>query len=237
MTQIFAGPDSPIRKFRAFSLSHLLTVVAIVLVNAVLIAFRSRISGTTLDIVLRWSFAAVLILNEAGLGVWRARHGIWTFRDSLPFHLCGVSVILVAVMLPLKSYGIFELTYFWAVGGALQGLITPDVEGFGFPHWRYLTTFISHGLIVTANLYMIFVLGMRPTFLSLLKSIVVLNIYGVLALVFNGLTKSNYGFLCRKPEQATLYDILGAWPWYLLSLDGLAIVISFLVYAPFLIFR
>jgi len=237
MTDIFDGPASPLRKFRAFSASHLLAAGVVLILIALIVIFRLPIRSSAADPILRWSFAAVLILNEAGLGLWRARHGLWTLQDSLPLHLCGVSVILVAIMLPLRSYAIFELTYFWAVGGALQGLVTPDVEGYDFPHWRFLTTFISHGLIVVANLYMIVVLGMRPAFLSLLKSLVVLNIYGVLALGFNALTRSNYGFLCRKPEQPTLYDVLGPWPWYLASLELLAIAISFLVYLPFLIFR
>jgi len=208
-----------------------------VLLNVLIIAFRTQIKASPLDVALRWAFAAILIANELGLALWRVRHGIFSFRDSLPLHLCGVSVILAAVMLPLESYALFELTYFWALGGALQGLITPDVEGYDFPHWRFLTTFISHGLIVTSNLYMIFVLGMRPAFSSFLKSLVVVNIYGVAILCFNGLTKSNYGFLCRKPEQPTLFDILGPWPWYLFGLEGVAIVISFILYVPFLIWR
>jgi hypothetical integral membrane protein (TIGR02206 family) len=237
MVDIFDGSSSPLRRFRPFSLSHLVAAAAVLVVIALIVVFRLPIRGGVADPILRWTMAGILILNEAGLGIWRARHGLWSIQESLPLHLCGVSVILVAIMLPLKSFAIFELTYFWAVGGALQGLITPDVEGYDFPHWRFLTTFISHGLIVVANLYMIVVLGMRPTFVSLLKSIIVLNIYGVLALGFNALTRSNYGFLCRKPEQPTLYDVLGPWPWYLLSLEALAIAISFLVYVPFLIFR
>lgn len=237
MVDIFDGSTSRLRRFRPFSLSHLLAVTAVLVLIALIVVFRLPIRGGVADPILRWTMAGILILNEAGLGIWRARHGMWSIRESLPLHLCGVSVILVAIMLPVKSFPIFELTYFWAVGGALQGLITPDVEGYDFPHWRFLTTFISHGLIVVANLYMIVVLGMRPTFVSLLKSIIVLNIYGVLALGFNALTGSNYGFLCRKPEQPTVYDVLGPWPWYLLSLEALALAISFLVFVPFLIFR
>lgn len=237
MIDIFDGPSSPLRRFRPFSLSHLLSAAAVLVVVAVLAVFRVPIRAGVADPILRWTMAAILLANEAGLVLWRARHGMLRVQDSLPLHLCGVSVLLAVVMLPLKSFALFELTYFWAVGGALQGLITPDVDGYEFPHWRFLQTFISHGLIVVANIYMIVVLGMRPTFTSLLKSLVVLNIYGVLMLAFNSLTKSNYGFLCRKPDQPTLYDMLGPWPWYLASLEGLAILISFLAYVPFLFVR
>jgi len=237
MIGIFDGPSSPLRRFKPFSLSHLLSAAAILAIVAVLVVFRVPIRAGAADPILRWTMAAILLANEAGLVLWRARHGMLKVQDSLPLHLCGVSVLLAVVMLPLKSFALFELTYFWAVGGALQGLITPDVDGYDFPHWRFLQTFISHGLIVVANIYMIVVLGMRPTFISLLKSLVVLNIYGGLMLAFNGLTRSNYGFLCRKPDQPTLYDILGPWPWYLASLEGLAILISFLAYVPFLFIR
>jgi hypothetical integral membrane protein (TIGR02206 family) len=237
MIGIFDGPSSPLRRFKPFSLSHLLAAAAVLAIVAVLVVLRVPIRAGVADPILRWTMAAILLANGAGLALWRARHGMLRVQDSLPLHLCGVSVLLAVVMLPLKSFALFELTYFWAVGGALQGLITPDVDGYDFPHWRFLQTFISHGLIVVANIYMIVVLGMRPTFISLLKSLVVLNIYGILMLAFNGLTRSNYGFLCRKPDQPTLYDILGPWPWYLASLEGLAILISFLAYVPFLFIR
>ena len=232
-----AALASPLRRFKPFSRSHLLAACSVGAVIALIVVLRLPIRNGPADPAIRWTMAALLILNEVGLSLWSARHGLWRVQESLPLHLCGVSVILAAVMLPLKSYALFELTYFWALGGALQGLITPDVDGYDFPHWRFLQTFISHGLIVVANLYMIVVLGMRPTWLSLLKSLVVLNAWAVLVLVFNWLTKANYGFLCRKPSQPTLYDVLGPWPWYLASLEALAVAISLLVYVPFLVFR
>jgi len=234
MAGIFTGPDAPHRRFRIFSASHLGAAAAFVALNTLMVAFRDGIRDTPLDAALRLSIAAVLLANELGLSLWRARHRLWNVQTSLPLHLCGVSVLLVAAMLITRSFAIFELTYFWAMGGALQGLITPDVEGFDFPHFRFLTTFVSHGLIVTANLYAVFVLGMRPTFVSYLKSMAVVNAYGVAMLLFNRVTGANYGFLCRKPDPPTLLDVLGPWPRYLLALEAIALGLSFLFLVPFL---
>ncbi len=234
MPGFFDGPDTPHRRFRILGPSHLASVAVFAALNVLIVVFRESIRDTALDTVLRLLIATLLLANELGLSLWRIRYRQWSIQTSLPLHLCGVSVILTAVMLCTRSYAIFELTYFWAMGGALQGLLTPDVEGYDFPHFRFLTTFISHGLIVTANLYLVFVLGMRPTFVSYLKSMAVVNAYGVAMLLFNRLTGANYGFLCRKPDSPSLFDVLGPWPWYLLSLEVIAWALSFLFLIPFL---
>ena len=235
MAGIFDGPDAPHRRFRILGASHLGAVAFFVALNVLIVVFRARIRDTALDQVLRVLIASLLLVNELGLSLWRLRYRLWTIQTSLPLHLCGVSVLLAALMLYTRSFAIFELTYFWAMGGALQGLLTPDVEGWDFPHFRFITTFLSHGLIVTANLYMVFVLGMRPTFVSYLKSMAVVNAYAGAMLLFNRATGANYGFLCRKPDPPTLFDLLGPWPWYLLSLEAIALVLSFLFLVPFLV--
>jgi hypothetical integral membrane protein (TIGR02206 family) len=235
MPGIFDGLVAPQPRFRILGASHLAAVAFFAVLNVLIIVFRGRIRDTALDQVLRVLMASLLLVNELGLSLWRIRHRVWTIQTSLPLHLCGVSVLLAALMLYTRSFAIFELTYFWAMGGALQGLLTPDVEGYDFPHFRFLTTFISHGLIVTANLYLVFVLQMRPTFVSYLKSMAVINAYAAAMLLFNRATGANYGFLCRKPDSPTLFDLLGPWPWYLLSLEAIALALSFLFLVPFLV--
>jgi len=229
------GPTPPEPRFRPLGLSHLGPIALFVVANVLIVVFRARIRDTALDGALRALVAGLLLANELGLSLWRIRHRLWSVQTSLPLHLCGVSVVLGAAMLLSRSFLLFELTYFWAMGGALQGLLTPDVEGWDFPTFRWATTFISHGLIVTANLYMVFVLGMRPTYASYLKSMAAVNVYGVATLLVNRALGANYGFLCRKPDQPTLIDLLGPWPWYLLSLEVVAWALSFLFLLPFLV--
>jgi uncharacterized membrane protein YwaF len=57
--------------------------------------------------------------------------------SSLPLHLSSLFVFL----------------------SALQAILTPDLGIYDFPHFRYFQVFISHGLIVTAALYMTLVEG------------------------------------------------------------------------------
>jgi uncharacterized membrane protein YwaF len=53
--------------------------------------------------------------------------------------------------------------------------------------------------------------------------------------IVDRLLDSNYGYLRAKPVQASLYDFLGPWPWYLLTLEGLSLILFVLCYAPFAI--
>jgi len=137
-------------------------------------------------------------------------------------------------MLITRSYRLYEICYFWGLAGATQALITPDVGRYGFPHFRFFQCFVSHGLIVTAVLFMTFVEGMRPGLGSLLRALLALNLYAAFIGMVNLLLKANYGFVCRKPDDPSLIDVLGPWPWYLLSLEAAALIGLFLVYLPFL---
>ncbi|HCN77884.1 MAG TPA: hypothetical protein DIT13_11910, partial [Verrucomicrobiales bacterium] len=57
--------------------------------------------------------------------------------------------------------------------------------------------------------------------------------YAALTGLINTALGTNYAFLCRKPEQASLMDHLGPWPWYIGSLVLLAFVLYSLLHLPF----
>lgn len=85
----------------------------------------------------------------------------------LPLHVCSALVWVGALGLVMRSYKIYEFMYFMGIGGALQALLTPDLGIYGFPHYRFWQTYLSHGLIVTAAIYMTVVEGFCPTWKSL----------------------------------------------------------------------
>ena len=49
----------------------------------------------------------------------------------------------------------------------------------------------------------------------------------------NHLLKANYGFLNGKPEVPTLFDHMGPYPWYLLTLQAIAFSLYLLLLIPF----
>lgn len=40
-------------------------------------------------------------------------------------------------------------------------------------------------------------------------------------------------FISHKPDDPSLLDLIGPWPWYILSLEGVALVMCVILYLPF----
>ena len=153
----------------------------------------------------------------------------------LPLHMCSVVVWLTMYMLLTNSYPIYEISYFLGIGGALQALLTPDITGYGFPHFRAFNTFLAHGLLVAVPVYMTLVEKYRPTLSSFKRVFLWTNIYIIPVFLLNLLIGSNYLFIAYKPDFPTLLDLLARWPWYIIQLEVVGFLILFILYLPFLI--
>lgn len=154
------------------------------------------------------------------------------WRRSLPFDLCRINEFFCVILLLRRSYRMFEIAYFLAMAGSTSALLMPDLLH-GFPDPRFLSFFAGHGLGVLAVLYAVFAYGFRPTLRSLRRALLFLVAYAVLMVGVNRLLDANYLFLRWKPEGASLLDLLGPWPVYLVWLSGIAVVACGLCYLPF----
>ncbi len=138
-------------------------------------------------------------------------------------------------MLVTKNYHIYEFMYLMGIGGAIQALATPDLGIFGFPHFRFFQTFISHGLIITSAIYMTVVEGFRPTWKSVWRVTLWMNIYMIPVFFLNQAIGSNYLMINHKPPTASLLDLLPPWPIYILYMEAIGLVTVLLLYSPFAI--
>jgi hypothetical integral membrane protein (TIGR02206 family) len=220
--------------FKLFDSIHLIALAVAALYIFGLTTFRKHPNPTVRRNV-RYVLAAILVIDEILWHVWHLVWGHWTVQEMLPLHLCSVLVWIGAYMLVTKSYLIYEIMYFLGIAGALQALLTPDVGIYGFPHYRFFQCFLSHSTIVGSAIYMTVVEGYRPTWRSFWRVALMMNLYMGFVMVVNTLLGSNYLFIARKPDTPTLIDLLGPWPWYILALEAIGLVLCFLLYVPFII--
>lgn len=230
MGKFFAG-DYPGPAFQFLGPAHLGALLALILLNVYLLRFRHADERTRSRV--RWTLALILWGNEIAWHVWNYAVGKWTIQTMLPLHLCSVLVWAVAMMLVTKNYRIYEFMYLMGIGGAIQALATPDLGIYGFPHFRFFQTFISHGLIVTSAIYMTIVEGFRPTWGSIGRVAIWMNIYVVIVYLINNAIGSNYLMINHKPATPSLLDLLPDWPLYILYMEAIGLATVLLLYAPF----
>jgi hypothetical integral membrane protein (TIGR02206 family) len=232
MGQFFTG-DYQGAAFELFGPTHLAALLALVLLNLFMLRFKGADERTRHTI--RWTMAIILWANEFAWHLWNYAVGRWTIQTMLPLHLCSVLVWVGAFMLVTKNYRIYEFAYLLGISGALQALLTPDLGIYGFPHFRFFQTFISHGLIVTAAVYMTTVEGFRPTWKSLLRVGLWMNVYMFVVFFINRAIGSNYLMINGRPATPSLLDLLPDWPVYILYMEALGLVCFLLLYLPFAI--
>jgi hypothetical integral membrane protein (TIGR02206 family) len=161
-------------------------------------------------------------------------HGGETEIDHfLPFHLCDIAAVTAGLALLTKKPVFRSLTYFWGLAGTIQGLVTPAISETGPV---FVSFFLQHFTIVAAALYLPIVLGWRPRhpLWKAVSEVLAWSVaYLVFAIVVNAITGGNFAYVSHPPENPSLLDHLGPWPWYVLSMLGLAMVFYSLLWLPF----
>ena len=198
--------------FELFGPAHLGGLLALLFLN--LLLTRAKNASDSTRNLLRWILALTLWMNESAWHIWRIANHTWTVQTMLPLQICSLMVWVSGIMLVTRSFKIYEFAYFLGIGGGLQALATPDLGIYGFPHFRFFQTFLSHGLIVTAPIFMTVVEGFRPKWKSLLKTALWTNVYALAIYFVNTALGSNYLMVNAKPGVPSLLDLLPEWPWY-----------------------
>ncbi|GEL08211.1 TIGR02206 family membrane protein [Salisediminibacterium halotolerans] len=226
----FAGDNSEV-PFTTLGAEHNIMIVVFVFGCTVVYLTRGLIAPR-LQRPIEVGIAVSLILFESGYHIWAVFHGNWDVRFSLPLELSSSSVILTIVLLLYRNEKLFQIVFLIAIGGAIQAIVTP-VLGYGFPHFRYWHFFYTHIAVIWVVFYFLWHRAYPLPFISVIKAMIFLNIllpfiYGV-----NLLTGGNYWFIMEKPAGGSLLDILGPHPWYILGMEGAAVVLFTLLWLLF----
>lgn len=216
--------------FRLFGPSHLTLLATVAVLTAGVVLFGRRIPPSTRHRVRRVA-AVVLVVNTAVWHLWNVAVGLWTLDTMLPLHLCSVMSLVAAVALWTGNPWLGTATWLLGSPGALQALLTPEVAPYGFPHYRVLQSWTQHTLLWLAGFWIVFADGIRPTFRRTVQVWLVLHALAAVVFVVNVAVVSNYLFLNRKPEFASVLDLLPPWPTYLLVLEGLVVLLLLLFWA------
>lgn len=150
----------------------------------------------------------------------------FNWGEDLPLNPCNWLAFVALAYSYTRKVWMWHVLYFFVWVFTFNAVITPALNE-GFPHYNYCKFWISHTGLVMFVIHLL-VLGMpRIMFKDLLKSYGYLQIFTLIAISVNYLVVStgreaNYFFLMHKPETASILDILGPWPWYIIQGDVIA---------------
>jgi hypothetical integral membrane protein (TIGR02206 family) len=214
---------------RMFGPVHLAILCMVPSLAAILAAAHRRsLPGSKIT---RFVLAILLFASTASYYAYFAATGAQMFPNHVPLELCDASLwLIIASLLTLKP-AIFDIAYYWAIGGATQSLLTPNLVN--PTPFLSIQFFFDHGLIVCAALYLIWSGQAKPRPGSVAMSFVAANLYAVGVGTFDFLFKTDYMFLRAKPPTLSLLDVLGPWPWYIPACEAIALGLFLLLYLPF----
>ncbi len=127
---------------------------------------------------------------------------------------------------------LYELAYFWGVGGTVQAVLTPDLNEV-FPSFPCIRYFMLHGGLIVAVVMMTLGLRKRPRPGAVVRAWLLTAALAPPVMLVNWLAGSNYMYLAGPPAHPSLYDSFGRWPWSLLTLVVVGTGFFMLCYLPF----
>lgn len=217
--------------FHPFTREHFVSLAIGFTLTAALILFAKRSEKNQ-----RCGTALLVFLNLSAypLALWCWDDHPRALDNILPLHLCDLAAFVAGFALFFRKPFLLSLTYFWGLAATLQALITPAIT-IGPPSLPFIHFFIQHFAIVAAALYIPIVLGWRsenPWWKSPIQVMVVSLIYQSFALLINTLLKTNFAFASRPPDNPSLIDHLGPWPFYLFAMQAIAFLLYLLLALP-----
>ena len=216
-------------QFSAYGPSHW-AVIAVFAVGAVLLVWigrrqtesQARCLGRVLGALTAAIYGAVLIYSLIPPAMDR----------SVPLRLTDLATAAGAYAFWSQRHWPFALTYYWGLVLSTQALISPALQGPDFPSFQFLGFWAIHLLVVWAAIYLTWGRRMRPGWRSYRFAVAVTLGWAAVTYTFNSIAGTDYGFLNRKPATASLLDVLGPWPVYVLIAAALILIVWALMTWP-----
>ncbi len=227
-----SSTSEPIARMQAYGAEHLV-VLGITVIAAVLLIIWARRARDPerVERILRiagWVMLTVTVLWVA----WGFLPINWNVNESLPFHFSDAARFVTAIALITRSGWAIAVSYFWGLTLNLQSVLTPDLNYFHVPALEFALYWFLHIVVLLAPIVLVWGLRYRPTWRGYGFAYAATVLWAGIAITVNAFTGANYAYLSRAPAGASLLDVLGPWPIYILWEGALVAVVWALMTWP-----
>lgn len=225
-------PQNP--SFPFFSIIHLIPLFIIFSIFILVYIKKDVLKKTYNRRLFMTILGIIMLIQQIFFYSWYmcSRIGL---KEALPLYMCRITAIIVIYTLFTDTKKFHFIIYFWGLLGATIALLMPDTSGHLFPHIMFVQFFITHGGILVALLFFMVVDGYRPEWSDFLKITAFTVVYALIINIINPLVCGNYAYFSAPPKSAAFFSALPKGLIYKLGLLGILILLSFILYIPFLI--
>jgi hypothetical integral membrane protein (TIGR02206 family) len=218
-------------QFSSFGASHQVAVAFVVAGALVLARVGRARRGTRTAALVGRLLAVALVVLTLPVHLLHLVLGDGSLQRTLPLDLCDLAWIVAVIGLWTRRRWAVTLTYYWGLTLTTQAIITPDLAE-DLPDPAFLVFWATHAMVVWAAVYLTWGLGMTPDWRSYRLAVVTTAAWAVTAFLVNVVAGTNFGYLSAKPASASILDLLGDWPLYLLTESSIVVLVWALVTWP-----
>lgn len=233
---MFFTPESKMPEglgFKLYDTTHLLWLLFFILLCTVSLIVYKKLNTKSRNIMRICLASTVFVLETAKNCVAFAAGDFHI--GHLPFHLCGINVLLITFCIFKRSKTVENFLYYIGIPGAMLALLTPDWVKMPCLNYFHIHSFLIHMFLVLYPFVLVASGDIKPDFKAMPKCVLLLVGFAVPALILNLIFDTNFMFLMDTADIGFLQmfkDIFGAHQW---AFPILLPIVMFIMSLPLII--
>ena len=219
--------------FSTFGITHLIWLVSLGLIGVVWVLLYRRLNYHRRNIM-RTALGILIVSLEIVKDIVAVIMGNFD-AGQLPFHLCGINILLILFDLFWQTKTVRNFLYYFCIPGALLALLFPNWTVLPCMNFSHIHSFVVHALLVIYPIMLVLDGEIKTGIKEMLKGILLLVCMSIPIYFINLILDTNFMFL-MNPETG---NPLGLFEKYLGShLWGFPVllpIVMFIMYIPLLI--
>ena len=221
--------------FQTFGWIHILWLLAGCIFCVAVCIFYRKLSAEKRKCALKW-LGGYIFLQEMVKNLVLIALGEFSW-GHLPFHLCGVNILLIAFDTVKQTKTVRSFLYYFSIPGAALALLFPNWTQTPVWNFFHIHSFTIHILLVLYPLLLVTTNQVPTGLKSAIKGVALLAAMAVPVYGLNLLWNTNFMFLMRPDSGnplALFEKLLGSHLW---GFPILLPVVILVMYLPVFIFK
>jgi len=219
-----------LNNFQLFGYGHVVSIIIPIAIGFIYILLAKKYPKNIKLISIL--FAITIIVIRSVRYVFDINLGKFEIFDLLSIHVCNIDLILLAICLIRPNRKLFTFTFLVGIPTALSVVLMPGQTHADPGMTRAIFFIMSHMMLVMGSLYLLFAYKFQITKKDI-KFYYLFSLIGIIIVyIFNLITKANFMYLMKGPENtvlASMYNSLGPL-LYVFSIYIILITLITLIY-------